>query len=160
MSVKGYTLVEMLVSIFLILLIFTVMFSIFQISEDTYQSLFNRTAAEDNLRFLCINLETQIMHSDIIYIANDTVYFRDMETPVYFNYYYCYNNTLYKVKTTEKLNPIGSGSTSQYARGIIKYDITYVDGAYIQVNIESRIMGDVYSINREIPYGGKMITIE
>ncbi|MFZ7133850.1 MAG: hypothetical protein ACOWWR_16000 [Eubacteriales bacterium] len=152
--------IEMLISILLILLIFTAILISFQFGQKAYQSVYQKTTVEDNIRTLSIILERQILSSDKIYIVKDIFYLRDMETSTYFNYYYCSEGMLYKVKTNEQLERIGVGSTSQMAADIDEIQMISSGNDTLTLYLEYAIDGESYTLMKDIPYGGILIIIQ
>lgn len=155
--VKSYTLIEVIISILLVLLIFSALLFSLQFVHNTYHNIFSTSSTQDNLRHLSIVLERQILSSETLYIVNNVYYIKDLETSQYYNYYYCDKGILYKVKTNNELVSIGYGSVSQMADNIKGYSINYSNG-WIQLTLESN-NGEEYVTTKEIPYGGKVIVI-
>ncbi|WP_303861089.1 PilW family protein [Alkalibaculum bacchi] len=133
---KGFTLIELIISLFLMTLILGAVFHHFYFQYSSYENLYGDITSMEKLRFLSIQLEKQICNTPRIYVVEGTVYLRDIETPEYYNYYTLTNKILYKTKTHSDLKDIGLGSKSQIANKIENFFITYIDSKTIQLTIE------------------------
>lgn len=133
---KGFTLIELIVSLLLMTLILGTVFHYFYFQYNTYENLYSDIASMEKLRFLSIQLEKQICNTPRIYVVGVTVYLKDIETPEYYNYYTLANKILYKTKTNSDLKDIGLGSKSQIANKIDTFFMTYIDSKTIQLTIE------------------------
>ncbi|MFZ7120641.1 MAG: PilW family protein [Eubacteriaceae bacterium] len=159
-SIKNaFTLVEIVVSLALILIILTSMITFFNFQMNSYNTLYNSTIAIDNLRFFSVILEKQILNSEKIFVVNNKYYFKDLESPNYYNYYTHSKNIIYKNKTDQYLNSIGYGSTSQILSDINEFKIEIVDGKFILFELEASSSEKDYKLSKEIKYHGQIIII-
>lgn len=157
---KGFTLIELIISIALTTIILSMLVSFFKFQYDAYYNFYDSTSNSDNLRFLSTVLETQIRATPIIYNVNDCIYLKDIESPEYFNTYSLSNQIVYKTKTDSNLDSIGLGSNSQMAWNIDSFTITLTDQGNINMKISSKYKGKIVALNKEVKVMGKVITIK
>ncbi|MPW25126.1 prepilin-type N-terminal cleavage/methylation domain-containing protein [Alkalibaculum sp. M08DMB] len=155
---KGFTLVELIISLALLIIVLTTLLFTFKFQYDTYDKLYTDTYNAENLRYLSITLERQIRATPIIFIVNDRIYLKDLESPEYFNYYSLNNSILFKTKTDKALNSIGQGSTSQIAADIDFFALYYTEGNII-ICLETNYNKKNYEIVKVVRLMNKTVTI-
>lgn len=156
---KGFTLVELMISLFLMTLVIGTLFQHFYFQYNSYENLYKDIATMEKLRFLSIQLEKQISNTPRIYVVNGTVYLRDVETPEYYNYYTLTNKILYKTKTYSNLKDIGLGSKSQMANKVDSFFMTYMGSNIIELTIEVSEDKKKTRFQKDISVAGQIIVI-
>jgi|LGVF01.2.fsa_nt_gb prepilin-type N-terminal cleavage/methylation domain-containing protein len=122
---RGYTLIEVLTTLTLIVLIFGLLLSGL-IFANTIQ---NKTKMNQELfykeRYINLYFQKQILESDQIFIKNKRIYLQDLESPEkYYNYYRCINGRLKRYKVYRgSLSSIGLGSSSQFLNNITEFSL-------------------------------------
>lgn len=157
---KGFTLIELIISMSLILMILTMVLFTFKFQNDTYNKLYESTYNRENLRFLSIILETQVRATPKMYILNDQIYLKDLESPQYYNYYTLNNRMVMKTKTDKYLDSIGLGSTSQIAGDIDEFSLNYTDQGNLRLYLSTTYQDKKYVVEKEIKFMGKVIMIK
>ena len=156
---KGFTLIELIISLFLMTLILGLVFHYFFFQYNSYENLYGDITSAEKLRFLSIQLEKQICNTPRIYIVGDTVYLKDIETPEYYNYYTLTNKILYKTKTHSDLKDIGLGSKSQIANKMDTFFMTYLNNKTIRLTIEASEGKRKATFQKDISVPGQVIVI-
>lgn len=156
---KGFTLIEVLISMAFIVIILSLLLSTFQFQYDTYENLYDATSGVDNLRFLSSTIETQIRATPTIYVLNNCVYLKDLETPEYLNYYTLSNGMVFKTKVDKYLDSIGLGSTSQISEKLDAFILTCTDNGKVKLVLTSTVSGKTYQVVKEVAFLGKVIVI-
>ncbi len=156
---KGFTLVELLISLLLMTLLLGAVFRQFYFQYNGYENLYGDITSMEKIRFLSIQLEKQICNTPKIYVVDGIVYVKDLETPEYYNYYTLANKMLYKIKTDSDLKDIGLGSRAQMANKIDVFFMTYIDSKNIQLTIEASKGSRKVKLQKNISICGQVIVI-
>lgn len=138
---KGFTLVEMLIVIALIGIIASIIASMFFTGIRSYQSSEDQLESYYSARWVFMYIERQIKSSEKVYTKGDTIYLQDMETPEYYNYYYLRGTGImerHKV-SSDTLNGIGRGETSQFAGNIRNFELTKRSDRLLHLYITSEV---------------------
>lgn len=154
---RGFTIIELILSLAIMVVLLTVSLYTFNLFFNTYDYLHLFTNSAENLRFFSTILERQINQCPAIYIVNNRIYLKDLETPEYYNYYTLKNGIIVKTKTNSQLLPIGLGETSQIAGDIEDFTLTYGEqGFYLYLSTEDK----KYELSKEIRFFGKVVRIQ
>jgi len=157
---KGFTIIELSISMALITLILAALLFTFKFQYDTYDKLYHVTSSSDNLRYLSIVLETQIRTTPILYSIDGCIYLKDLESPEYFNTYTLNDRMVYKIKTDADLVSIGSGSTSQMTWNVDCFYLTLIDQNRMNIAISTTYEGKTIVVDKDVKIMGKVIVID
>ena len=156
---KGFTLIELIISFSLILIIISGLFSYFFFQYGTYERLYRELSSLEKLRFFTTHLEKQIGETSMIYMVNDRIYLKDLESPEYYNYYNLTGNMLYKIKTDCHLKDIGQGGKSQMVNQVDTFSLSYTENKTIRVIMVILIEGKMVRSQKDIVINGQVTVV-
>ncbi|MBF7095755.1 hypothetical protein [Alkalibacter mobilis] len=159
-SKAGYTLIELVISLGLVVMAIGVGGSMIKTQFFSLETITSKIEAENLVRYPMTVLEKQIKDTDLVYVYNDIVYFRDMESNAYFNNYALSGDMVYKYKTSETLGSIGIGGTSQFADSLSNFEITSLPDGRIRVFLESTFNGRTFSQEKFLSLDCPVYTID
>ncbi|QSX08648.1 prepilin-type N-terminal cleavage/methylation domain-containing protein [Alkalibacter rhizosphaerae] len=157
---KGYSLIELLIGMLLLSLAWSMAMGILGNQLKTVRALTNRMDVETNVRHTMILLERQLEQSDRIIVENGTMYLRDLENPVYLNYYSLEGIYLHKNKVYENLRSIGLGSKSQMAYPITSFQMEAQEDGTVLLTVESTFEEQVYRLTKVVTPASPVVTLE
>lgn len=140
MNEKGYTLVELIVTLAMVSMILLLLLSTFQFLMGVNEKIKYTEGSGRNVRDLHLFFQKQILKSEKIYEKKGVVYLQDMESEKYqyYNYYYLDKTSeiLNRYKVNEiHLSSIGLGGKSQIADRIESFNMS-AEGNNILITIK------------------------
>ncbi|MGL4607849.1 MAG: prepilin-type N-terminal cleavage/methylation domain-containing protein [Eubacteriaceae bacterium] len=148
---RGFTLLEVMISLSIVSLIFLVLLSgLFFVNKTEEKMRKNQMNVYDE-RYLVTFFQKQILNSEQIIIYNQRVYLQDLESPeAYYNYYESTSQMLrrYKVLNNEKMTSIGPGGNSQFSEKIKGFSMT--KGSETSLVIRYQVERNQEMITREV----------
>lgn len=165
---KGYTLIEMLIALAISGLIAVILLYILQAGYQINGKVVEMGSLEQDIRYLNLYFQKQVLRSEQIYVENNSVFLQDMESSEknYFNKYRFdrINGRIYKEKVVLKdgqMQGIGAGESSQMANRIRSFGIFWDEAtALVQVDI-TVYDGDItQTLNGRYRYTGEVVYLE
>lgn len=154
-STKGYTLIELIVSLSVTSLLLLLLLSTLQFSNRVSESIKQSDGVGREVRNIHLFFQKQILKSEKIYIKDDRVYLQDTDhsNSSFYNYYDLNKESgvLYRYKVYEQnLSSIGLGGTSQIGDQIEKFSMVVVDNM-VCLKIKFRLQTEVLSMDTWYP---------
>lgn len=161
----GYTILEVIVSLMVMGLVFSIILPGFYTSHLISEKGMIDRELGSKQRQLNLFFRKQIYQSDCLYVQNGQVYLRDLETPDYYNVYshtgtYVWRYKFekkYKNNEFERLGLIKSGYKSQFEKGLLAFSLDLVDPDHIVVTYQ--LEGDENQYEIYIEHGKKIINL-
>ncbi len=162
---QGYTILEVIVSLMVIGLVFSIILPGFYTSQIISEKGMVDRVQGAKQRQLNLFFRKQIYQSDCLYLQGGNIFLRDLETPAYYNVYshtgdylwrYKYEKK-YKNNEFERLGLIKSGYKSQFEKGLLVFSLDLVDPDHLLVTYQ--LEGDDNRYEIYIKHGKKIIEV-
>lgn len=121
---SGYTLIELLVALFIASAVLILLVSTLSFSSDVTAKITEKTSKNLEVKKATLYLQKQILKSKVIVLRNGRVYLEDMENKDCYNYYSLSAGILFRNKVLKTTLEAIPGGKSQLAGGFNVFELS------------------------------------